>query len=550
MKKWEILNDKKIVSKDQINDLVDVLLKNRGINNKKEKDDFFDSDLSKITFKDLGINQKDLSISLKRIKKAIDYKEQVVVFGDYDVDGITASAIIWETLNSLGANIMPYIPNRISEGYGLSKFGIDNALVKYPETKLIITVDNGIVANSAVDYANEKGIDVIVTDHHVSTENLPKALSIIHSTKVCGASVAYFFSRFLEEKLHGKTNKNKHLDLVAIATVADVMELKEFNRKLLMNALPFLRKTKRVGLQKLFEISGIDSEKIGIYEIGHVIAPRLNATGRMGDATDSLRLICTKDEKRAKELAKILNEINLQRQNSTFKSFEDAKAKVNIKNKIIITYSEDFEPGIIGLISGKLTEEYYKPSIVLSIGKEKSKASARSISGFNIIDFIRLHQEYLLDAGGHPMAAGFTIETEKIVAFEKAILKLSQEKIIDEILIRKLKIDLEISLNVINQDLYDEIQKISPFGYGNPEPCFLTTGLTVDDLRKVGKEGKHMKVNLKDSEGNTISGILFSYDNSLNIKIGSEINAVYSLSLNDWGGNKKIEMKIKDLKIN
>lgn len=546
MKKWEILNDKAVKTNEEI---VDILLKNRGLKNKKEIENFLSADISKVIPDNLGIEKTEINKSIKRIKNAIIQKEQMIVFGDYDVDGITASAIIWETITKVGGNIMPYIPNRINEGYGLSIAGIDNALLKYPEIKLIITVDNGIVANKAVDYANSKGIDVVVTDHHVASDLKPNAFAIIHSTKVCGASVAYVFSKLIEKEMTGKINIEKHLDLVAIATVADVMELKEYNRILLINGLTRLQKTRRIGLQKLFEISRIVPDKIGVYEIGHIIAPRLNATGRLGDATDSLRLICTKDEKRASELAKTLNEINLLRQTSTFDSYEKARVKVDKKLNLIISYSEDYEPGIIGLISGKLTEEFYKPSIVLSVGKDKSKASARSIHGFNIIEFIRLHSEYLLDAGGHPMAAGFTIETSRLVEFEKKLLSNVKKILNEDILIRKLKIDLELPVEMVSLKLFKAIQKLSPFGYGNPEPIFLSKNLMIENLRRVGKEGNHLKIVL-GNEKVKISGILFGYLEEMNLSVGKNVDVVYSLSLNEWNGSESVEFKIKDIKLN
>lgn len=544
MKKWEIKSDFNFEKTSNISELINILLKNRGINTKKEVDEYLNPNLDNFTAEGLEISKKDLSKATRRIKKAIDQKEQVIVFGDYDVDGVTGAAILWETLSSMGAVVMPYIPHRVDEGYGLSKKGIDNLLIQYPNTKLIITVDNGIVALEPVEHANSLGINVIVTDHHVKGEVLPKAYAIVHSTKVCGAAVAYFLSSQLTD------GTDKYLDLVSLATVADVMPLAGLNRSLLVKGLPFLRKTKRPGLRALYEIAKIKPEEIGVYEIGHIIAPRLNASGRLVHAMESLRLVCTRNEERAKKIANLLNETNHQRQLITFDSFDHAKDNASLEHKLLFVHSDTYEPGIIGLIAGKLTEEYYKPSIVLSVGNDHSKASARSVSGFNIIEFIRLHSSFLVDAGGHPMAAGFTVETSKLTDLQKAILKTA-EAIDQELLVRKIKIDCKLLIDAINQKLFSEICKLSPFGNGNPEPVFLANELSLESIRVVGKEGKHLKLKVKSKQSNlTMDGILFGYDKAMELKVGDKVDVAYSISENNWNGNRKLELKIKDLKKN
>ncbi len=561
MKKWEILNELRI-KKDELRseDLIKILLENRGLKTKKEIDDFLNPTLENFTADGLGINKKALEKSIARILEAIHKKEQIIVFGDYDVDGVTGAAILWETLTSIGANVMPYIPHRVDEGYGLSKKGIDNVLEKYPETKLIITVDNGIVANDSVDYANNLAIEVIITDHHTLSPIMPKAYSIIHTTQICGAGVAFLLVREISKSkfqisneikiLKSKIEDGEYLDLVALATVADVMPLLGLNRSLLVAGLPYLRKTKRPGLIALFEIAKIKPEDIGVYEIGHVIAPRLNASGRLEHAMESLRLLCTKNKQRADGLAHLLNETNHQRQLITFDSFAHAKEKVEGKNKLLFVYSETYAPGVIGLIAGKLTEEYYRPSIALSVGETYSKASARSVSGFNIIEFIRTQSSLLVDAGGHPMAAGFTVETSKLKDLELAVLKAAEQ--IDEgLLIRKIKIDCELPINFITPELFFEINKLSPFGHQNYEPVFLGKDLVIESLRLVGKESKHLKLELGTKNNEVRFGaILFGYDTDLDLKKGDSVEVAYSISENNWNGNKKLELKIRDIKRN
>ena len=254
-KKWDLQSRLQLKrNKFNIEELIKVLLENRGIKRKKEIEDFLNPKLSDLDINSLGINKEDLAKTLKRIKTAIKKKELIIIFGDYDADGITGTAILWETLNELGANVMPYIPNRITEGYGLSEKGVEGMRKKYPEASLVITVDNGIVATAGVDSANSLSLDVIITDHHVPSKKLPNAFSIIHSTKVCGAGVAWFLSRFLEEKIIGKRDLKKHLDLVAIATIADLVPLIDSNRTLVKFGLEQLKNTKRVGLISLFEV--------------------------------------------------------------------------------------------------------------------------------------------------------------------------------------------------------------------------------------------------------------------------------------------------------
>lgn len=574
MKKWDLQSRLKINPQEfGIDELLKVLLENRGIKTKKEREEFLNPKIESLTADSLGIDKKGLAKSLKRIIKAIDKKEKIIIFGDYDVDGITGTAILWETLNKMSGNVMPYIPHRTNEGYGLSIKGIENLKKEHPDVSLIITVDNGIVANDAVDFANSLKIDVIITDHHIPGKVKPKAYSIVHTTLVCGAGVAYILSREISQKFSvskpvssnvkrqsiraSKTSDlDDHLGLVALATVADVMKLQGFNRTLLMFGLEQIRKTKRPGLLALFKLAAIDQEKIGVYELGHIIGPRINAMGRLSHAMDSLRLLCTKDAGRAQELAQKLNSTNLERQQITFDSFLHAKELVGKKRmkKLLFVSNEIYEPGVIGLIAGKLTEEYYRPAIVLSVGKVYSKASARSITGFNIVEFIRLSSNLLVDAGGHPMAAGFTIETKRIAELQKLIEELSEKHISEDLLVRKLRIDCELSLELINEELFAALLKLSPFGPGNPEPTFLAKNVIIEDMRIVGKEGSHLKLKITHSASSGqanlwFDAILFGYDNNLNLKIGDKADIVYTISQNEWQGNKKLELKIKDIKI-
>lgn len=571
----KIKNKKENIKNEEV---IKILLKNRGIKTKKETEDFLNPKLSEITIENVRISRPQVKKSIDRIKKAIKNKEQIVVYGDYDVDGICGTAILWETLNDLGAKVMPYIPHRIDEGYGLSEKGIKNLSIRQAQDKikncsLIITVDNGIVANKAVAFAKKQGIDVIITDHHVPSKQLPKAFSIVHTTLLCGAGVAYMLSREIQNTKY--KIPDTHLELVALATVADLVPLLGANRTLLKHGLLDLHKTKRSGLLALFKEAQINQGTIGVYEIGHIIAPRLNAMGRLESAMDSLRLVCTTNRQRALALAHKLGSTNKERQNVTEEAVTHAKAKVRAskfeKEKLLFIADKSYEQGVIGLVAGRLVEEFYIPSIVVSKGKVYSKASARSVSGFNIIEFIRSELAFLVDVGGHPMAAGFTVETTKLALLEKNLKKRAKESLGEEMLKRSIKIDLELPGSLISQELYDAIQKLQPFGMKNPEPTFLTRNFVIEDMRLVGNGGKHLKMRftiddppaiaskaLRAGLRLTIEGIAFGMGEGNSFKIGDRVDVVYTLSENEWparrsfgeggNGNKKIELKIKDIR--
>lgn len=539
MKKWELIGKKKAHSTDEV---IDLILSSRGIKTKKEKEEFLNPKLESITPKSLGIDLKEIKKTKERILKAIKNKEKIIVFGDYDVDGVTGTAILWESLHKMGADALPFIPNRMDEGYGLSVKGIERLLMS-GKVDVIITVDNGIVAYDAVEFANSKGIDVIITDHHVVDKKKPKAYSTVHTTKVCGAAVAYMLSRELSE------GDESHLELVCLATIADLVPLTSANRIFVKFGLDILRNTKRVGLLELFDKAVIKKEEIGVYEIGHIIAPRINAMGRLEDAMDSLRLICTKDRTRAQELSFKLVSTNKERQDLTERAVIHARGQVSNTSNLLFISHKSYQQGIIGLIAGRLTEEFYKPSIVVSIGEIHSKASARSIRGFNIIEFIRSASDLLVDVGGHPMAAGFTVETSKLAELEKTLSKKAKEILKDGILERVVKIDLEVDLNLLSFDLYNKLSNLSPFGMGNPEPVFVSKDVEVTDIRIVGNGRKHTKLKVMDTKSRLImDGIFFGLENP-EFKIGDRLDIAYALSKNEWNGTKNLQMKIKDVKV-
>ena len=364
-----------------------------------------------------------------------------------------------------------------------------------------------------LNFANKNGIDVIITDHHVPAKKLPEALAIVHTTLFVEPAVIYVLAQQLKN-LRGPVAdlQESHLELVVLATIADLVPLTGANRVLVYYGLRKLRATKRVGLLALISKAGIKKEVIGTYEIGHLLAPRLNAMGRLASAMDSLRLICTSDRKKAEKFAELLNQTNLERQQITQEALENAKNKIvrkNLKNLIFIA-DESYQQGIVGLVAGRMVEEYYRPSIVISKGKKYSRASARSVKGFNMVEFLRNASDLMVDIGGHPMAAGFTIETTKLELLEKRLYESAQKLLTKEHLERILRIDCELNPTLINYGTYSLLQQLSPFGMANPEPTFLTKNLTISDIRVVGQAGKHLKLNLKSQIANfNFSAIAF-----------------------------------------
>lgn len=522
--KWKILSKKSDA-------LIEQLLINRGIKTEKEKEQFLNPKLSDFE-KDLQI--AGIEKTNKRILKAIASGEQMVVFGDYDVDGICASAILYKALTAIGAKVLPYIPHREKEGYGLSNLGLEFA--RDSGAALVITVDNGITAINQAKFAKELGLDLIITDHHLPEKEKPDAHEIVHSTKMCGAGVAWCLIR----KLIKQDLKKELLQFVAVATVCDLLPLLGLGRAFLVEGLKVFNKTTNLGFLSLANECSINLSQIGSYEIGHIIGPRLNAMGRLEHAIDSLRLLCTKDPAKAKRLAKLLCETNATRQKMTTDAIEQARALVVKENSIHVLYSQKWPSGIIGLIAGKIVEEFSSPAIAISVGETISKGSARSINGLNIVEIIRKHSDILIDVGGHPGAAGFSISTDKIEIFKK---RLEEEEIIlpEE---RVLEIDAELDIKQLTKSLVEQLQRFEPFGFRNPRPIFATRGLKVSGLRTVG-QGKHLKF-----KADGLDAIAFSMgDLESMLQNGQQVDLAYNLELDTYNGFEKLQLKVKDFQL-
>lgn len=543
-KKWEILYKGTRQKALGTSGIVDVLLENRGIKTKKDRNEFFEpTEPSMLALEALGISELGIRKAIKRIKQALANKEKVIVYGDYDADGVCGTAVLWETLHGMGVNALPYIPDRFSEGYGLNSETIKNLKSQDPNIKLIITVDNGIVAFDAIKMANSLGVDVIVTDHHDPEKKNPKALAIIHTQKTSGSAVAWILSR----ELGGKNG----LELVAIGTIADQLPLIGISRNFVKHGLAALKKTERVGLLHMFEEAKIEKDNIGPYEVGFVIAPRINSAGRMGSAMDSLRLLCTKDSRKSKLLSVNIGKSNLDRQ----KVVEDVvtHAKLLMENdtsrNIIILSHESYHEGVIGLAASRLVETFYRPAIVISKGEKFSKASARSVAGFNIIETIRKVGDLLVAGGGHPMAAGFTVATSDLEIFVQRLSEIAAPLLTEEILTRRLRIDMELQFSQLGWELQKKLEDFEPTGLGNPTASFVTRGVKIADSRLVGSDGRHVKLKL-EGDGQELGAIAFGFGSRFaDVQKGAVADVVYALEKNVWNGNESLQLKVKDIRM-
>lgn len=534
---------------NNLEELESILLDNRGI---KDKEAFFTGvSPFKISLKELGIDPKQLKKIKTRLNTAKSKAEQIIIFGDYDADGISASAVLWQVMTAEGYQVLPFIPNRLKHGYGLSIKALKDLLNAHENVNLIITVDNGIVAHEALNFLKKRKIDVIVTDHHQMDEQPLTALAVFHSTQVCGCAVAWFLARELS------TGKEQHLledllALVAIATVTDLMPLLAVNRSLLIAGLKVLKQNTNVGLKQLFLRAKLNATEVNAYTLGFQIGPRINAMGRLADGMDALRLLCTKDQNKAVTLSNLLNQTNEDRQNLTLdltKEADQSLLKVD-EEAIIILSSAQYHEGIIGLMAGRMVEKFSKPSIVISIGPKTAKASARSLADFNITEFIRLFRQDLLELGGHPMAAGFALESNKVEKVVQAMRKKAKELLKGRNLEKTLELESVLPATMATFSTMKLINRFAPFGLANPRPIFLLKKTVFKNYRLIGKESQHLKLVITVGTSNQEFEVLAWNKAELiqDIKIGANLDLAISLDLNSYRGINKLQFILHDLK--
>lgn len=603
MKQWQIFPkaDSSFLSEHpDINPVLLQLLFNRNLKNKPDIKAFLESELNPDKTLVIGDNPehafynpflfRNMGAAADLIISHIKNSSPIVVYGDYDADGVTSSVILLETLKILHANAEVYLPDRVSEGYGLNKAAINSIVAQ--GFKLLITVDNGIRNHAEVAYAKSKGLEIIITDHHVlpeDTKDYPDCLVIDPADKtetypwayLCGAGVAFkLISALLYKSSLPEKQKqlilDKSLDLVAVGTVADMVSLLGENRLLVKSGLKVLNTNKRLGLNELIKVSKINVGKpLEAWNIGWQLGPRLNAASRLSHANTAFALLTTTDQAEAEELATELNNRNISRQQITEEIIAAVEAQIdkdNLPNLIVGVAGEDqiWNEGVIGLVAGKITEKYYRPTLIITRLIESAefdpitkklipkivafKGSGRSVEEFNLIEAIEDCAPNLDKYGGHPMACGFSVKSEEnLKKFIAQIQKLAEEGIDKKDLIPKLKIEAELNFSDINLDLADKINLLAPYGQHNQQPRFVSYDLRIDDISTMGFDNQHIKIRFsqidpKNNNAHSFWAIAFggaaAYKEYV---VGDRVDLVYYLEVNDFNGRREPQLKMIDI---
>lgn len=530
--------------------LTQVLLNNRGISDVELF--FHPPHPETISVADLGFDVEEMARAVSYIHEACRQKKDIVIFGDYDADGISATATLWEALADLGCTARPFIPHREKHGYGLTVAALQEIITeKKPD--LLITVDNAIVAHAAAQYAAENDVPLIITDHHQAEKDArgqsyyPKAVAVVHTTKLCGTTVAWILAREL-----GATHVAKSLDLCGLATISDQVPLQGANRSFAFHGIKALQQSHRLGLRALYTEAKITQANIDSFTVGYLISPRINAMGRLAHGMDALRLLCTQNMGRAAQLASTLASMNVERQDMTQSQLDLAVAQVQKQEmeSIVIAVSDEFHEGVIGLIAGKLVERFSKPALVMSVSERSIKGSARSLPGINITELLRSVRQHLQEVGGHPMAGGFSLNHEQLEQFKVAIFTQARTTISQELLVPSITVDCKIPLSLVNQELCVLLDKFAPFGSGNAKPLFSFTNLRVVGSQLLGKEKQHLKLLLESLDFSTspIEALFWRQAKLIDgCSVGQQLDCVGQVECSTWNGKTKVQMILKDI---
>ncbi|MEI8232783.1 MAG: DHH family phosphoesterase [bacterium] len=530
-------------------EIFQAILVSRGLKTKSAQESFIHPVEPTLEYllKESGLKKSVLHSAQKLLDGHLSSGHDICVFGDYDADGVTSTAIMWQAIVAYGkkvgstSRILPFIPDRHKHGYGLGEKAVADVLSgsAFASTqfsqfapKLIITVDTGIVAHVGIKSLIDAHIDVIITDHHLPIGDLPLATATVHSLATSGAGVAWIFATYLLGDLAIKL-----IDLATIGVVADMMPLVGINRALTVSGLSSLSSTKRPGLLAMKSAMGVGDKSLTTYDISFGIAPRINAAGRIYNPLDALRLLCTSDDKQAKELSAKIESHNKDRQEYTDRALLHT-AKQKIKHQVIIVLG-DYHEGVIGLVAGKLTEMFHRPAVVMSDNGEVIKGSARSIVGVNITGLLRSLKTPFLGLGGHDQAAGFSIAKDQVKAMMQELENLGDSKIPDDLLVKRHSADLLLSLSSTSMTLAGLLHTLEPFGMGNQKPKFLFENLTVLEDRQLGAEGKHRKLTVEQG-GVTRELMLFNSKESYPLQFIK--SAICTLDINVWRDKQSLQL--------
>lgn len=557
-RKWEFYNQdenlvQKIAKEHNISELLAVILVNRGITQKKDIDIFLNP-----TRKDFHdpYSMPDMEKAVNRILKAIDEKEKVIIYGDYDVDGITSITVLKKFLKERGLDVGYYIPNRLDEGYGLNKDAIEK--IAEEGYKLIITVDCGISGIEEIKFAYEKGMEVIVTDHHEPLEELPDALAVVDCKRkdnkypfknLAGCGVVFKLAQAISQRLNlDEKEYLKYLDIVCVGTISDIVPLVDENRVIAKLGLKLVEQTRNPGLKALLVASGYKEVNSNTVSFG--VAPRINACGRMGKEEEALKLFLTDNIAEAGRITDNLNKYNRERQEIEKRIYQEALEKIEKnhleENNVIVVGGENWHHGVIGIVASKITEQYFKPSILICFEGDEGKGSGRSIPGFDLHDALCQSSEYLEKYGGHEMAVGLSLKKENFQKFADKFEEIAKEAHTEEIE-SVINIDREITIKDVNIDTINSLKALEPFGEANKLPVFIYKNLRIDSIRALS-EGKHLKLTLKD--GNTIiNAIGFNMGKyAEEYRIADKIDVLGVLEINTFNGIDTIQINMKDIR--
>lgn len=507
---------------------------------------------------------KDMDLAVDRILEAIDAGEKIVVYGDYDVDGVTSSYILSTFLEKAGGCVECYIPNRFQEGYGLNKQAIE--ALSESETSLIVTVDCGITSIEEVEYARQLGIDMVITDHHQCKENIPEAVAVINPHRedceypfkeLCGAGVAFKLCYAINMTL-GMEDENilELMEIAAIGTVADIVQLRDENRIIVNNGLARIRNTQNIGLQALMKVAGIDCTKINSYTIGFGIGPRINAAGRIESASEGLKLLKSTDMQEATKIATELNNLNMERQAIEKRILEEAIEMIEStdyldKYKVIVLEGKDWHSGVVGIVASRIVERYYLPTILLCNEGDMSKGSARSIEGFDMFGMLQKADEeiHIEKFGGHYHAAGLTIDSTKVDTLREKLSSYAENEMKEEDFIPKVYIDYSLKTDDISLQTHQDLSVLEPFGMGNPKPCFQFNDALIYNIRKLGASGDTLKITLQ-KDGQLIETIGFKKGYLADsLEKGAHVDICCTVDKNEWNGNERLQLIISDIRI-
>jgi len=539
-----------LVSNSSIPPLIVQLLFNRGLKEPTQLASFLAADQNLCSS---PLLLPDMHQAVARIYQALLSGEPIAIYGDYDADGITATALLVQGLTALGGKVIPYIPHHLTEGYGLKTTALEN--LRQQGIQLVVTVDCGITSLSEVKRARRTGLDIVITDHHTPLPEMPPAVAIVNPklpgsaypfTELTGAGVAFKLLQALYRSVGREGELEALVDLAALGTVADVSPLLGENRYLVKEGLTAMNKKPRLGIRALIEQAGLSGGSLDAECISWVIAPRLNAAGRLEHAMSSYKLLTTDSPAEARRLARWLEQKNAERQKLTASTLARAREQVLSRgiSPLLMASDRDYFIGIAGLVASRLTEEFYRPAVVVRTGEKLSSGSCRSIPEFNIIAALKESRHLLSQFGGHSQAAGFTLPTRNLPQLEEMLVNMATAQLREVDLRPSLDIDAEVTLPGLGGDTFQITQRLAPFGRGNPLPTYLSRSVAVMDCRTMGNGGEHLRLKLRQ-DGTIWNGVAFRLGSYL-ADITPTLDIVYNLEIDRWQGKETLRLNILD----